>query len=281
MHIRRFEVFEKFLSPEPAWPLEMDKVLRCSAALSHKPGFTLIDSFVGTCSWILRRFLLPPLPLPNPMLSRPRALDRQGVETREVTEAIGVPLKLAKLLEKRMLLDESQQPVFALVTFQILTLMWASIRFDDGLHIAPSSSSLKVLFFGPGRPRRSASGGGTKCVIGRISFTQDYWVLRGYNIFMNSTPLEYRQEDFYLFQVVDGKADFRLPQTYQRFVHLLRWICDRAVRLSTLKAQAQDELIGIIPSLTGHSLRVTMPNQMGHAGVDPGASAKAIGPTRL
>ena len=50
-HIRRFEVFEKFLSPEPAWPLEMGKVLRYSAALSHKPGCsTLIDSFVGTCS---------------------------------------------------------------------------------------------------------------------------------------------------------------------------------------------------------------------------------------
>ena len=48
----------------------------------------------------------------------------------EVTVAIGVPLKLAKLLEERMLLDESQQPVFALVTFQILTLMWASMRFD-------------------------------------------------------------------------------------------------------------------------------------------------------
>ena len=85
-HIRRFEVFERFLSPEPAWPLEMDKVLR--------------------------------------------VLKRQGAKTREVTVAIGAPLKLAKLLEERMLLDESQQPTLALVTFQILTLMWASMRFD-------------------------------------------------------------------------------------------------------------------------------------------------------
>ena len=61
-----------------------------------------------------------------------------------------------------------------------------------------------------------------KYVIGRISLTQDDWVLRGYSILMNSTPLDYRQRDFYLFQVVDGKADFRIPQTYQRFVHLLR-----------------------------------------------------------
>ena len=77
----------------PAWPLEMDKVLRYSAALSRKPGFTLIDSFVGTCSWILRRFQFPPLPLPNPMLEALKAsvLERQEVETREVTEAIGVP----------------------------------------------------------------------------------------------------------------------------------------------------------------------------------------------
>ena len=29
---------------------------------------------------------------------------------------------------------------------------------------------------------------------------------------MNSTPLEYRPWDFYLFQVVDGKADFRIPR---------------------------------------------------------------------
>ena len=41
-------------------------------------------------------------------------LERQGAETREVTEAIGVPLKLAKLLEERVLLDESQQPVLGL-----------------------------------------------------------------------------------------------------------------------------------------------------------------------
>ena len=104
-HIRRFEVSEKFLSPEPAWPLEMDKVLRYSAALYHKPGFTLFDSFVGTCSWILRRFQLPPLPLPNPVFQalKARVLERQEAETREVTEAIGVPLKLAKLLEERML----------------------------------------------------------------------------------------------------------------------------------------------------------------------------------
>ena len=72
-----------------------------------------------------------------------------------------------------------------------------------------------------------------------------------------------------MFQVVDGKEDFRFPQTYQRFVQLLRWICDRANRLSTLEAQAQDELFGIIPSLTGQSLRVTLP------------SPKAVGPTRL
>ena len=144
-HIRRFEVFEMFLSPEPASPLEIDKVLRYSVAPSHKPGFTLIDSFVGTCSWILRRFQLPPLPLPNPMLEalKARVLERQGAETREVTEAIGVPLKLAKLLEERVILDESQHPVLALVTFQILTLMWASMRFDDGLHIAPSSIVIK------------------------------------------------------------------------------------------------------------------------------------------
>ena len=196
-HIRRFEVFEKFLSPEPAWPLEMDKVLRYSAALSHKPGFTLIDSFVGTCSWILRRFQLPPLPLPNPMLEalKARVLERQGAETREVTEAIGVPLKLAKLLEERMLLDESQQPVFALVTFQILTLMWASMRFDDGLHIAPSSIVIKPegLILRSWQTKTERKRRGTKYVIGRISFTQDDWVLRGYNIFMNSTPLEYRQ----------------------------------------------------------------------------------------
>ena len=166
------------------------QVLR--SPLSHKPGFTLIDSFVGTCSWILRRFQLPPLPLPNPMLEalKARALERQGVETREVTEAIGVPLKLAKLLEERMLLDESQQPVFALVTFQILTLMCASMRFDDGLHIAPSSIVIKpeglVLRSWQTKTERKRWG-----VIGRI------WVLRGYSIFMNSTPLEYRQGDFY------------------------------------------------------------------------------------
>ena len=58
----------------------MDKVLRYSAALSHKPGFMLIDSFVGTRSWILRRFQLPPLPLPNPMLEalKARVLEQQG-----------------------------------------------------------------------------------------------------------------------------------------------------------------------------------------------------------
>ena len=127
---RRFEVFEKFLSLEPAWPLEMDKVLRYSAALSHKPGFTLIDSIVGTCSWILRRFQLPPLPLPNSMLEalKTRVPERQGAETREVTEAIGVSLELAKLLEERVRFDESQPPVLALVTFQILTLMWYEVR---------------------------------------------------------------------------------------------------------------------------------------------------------
>ena len=185
-HIRRFEVFVKFLSPEPAWPLEMDKVLRYSAALSHEPGFTLFDSFVGTCSWILRRFQLPPLPLPNPMLEALKARVRE----RQVTEAIGVPLKLAKLLEERMLLDESQQPVLALVTFQILTLMWASMRFDDGLHIAPSSIVIKPegLILRSWQTKTERKRRGTKYVIGRISFTQDDCVLRGYNIFMNSTP---------------------------------------------------------------------------------------------
>ena len=205
-HIRRFEVFEKLLSPEPAWPLEMDKVLRYSAALSHKPGFTL-----GTCSWILRRFQLPPLPLSNLMLEalKARVLERQGAETREVTEAIRVPLKLAKLLEERVLLDESQQPVLVLVTLQILTLMWVSMRFDDGLHFAPSSIVIKpegrILRSWQTKTERKRRG--TKYVIGRISFTQDDWVLRGHNILMNSTPLEYHQGDFSLFQVVDGKAE--------------------------------------------------------------------------
>ena len=99
------------------------------------------------------------------------------METREVTEAIGVPLKLAKLLEERMLLDESQQPVFALVTFQILTPMWASMRFDDGLHIAPSSIVIKPegLMLRSWQTKTERKRRGTKYVIGRISLTQDDW----------------------------------------------------------------------------------------------------------
>ena len=124
-----------------------------------------------------------------------RVLERQGTETREVTEAIGVPLKLAKLLEERVLLDGSQQPVLALITFQILTLMWASMRFDDGLHIAPFSIVIKPegLMLRSWQTKTERKRRVTKYVIGRISLTQDDWVLRGYNIFMNSTPLEYRQ----------------------------------------------------------------------------------------
>ena len=66
------------------------------------------------------------------------------------------------------------------------------MRFDYGLHIAPSSIVIKPegLILRSWQTKTERKRRGTKYVIGRIPFTQDDCVLRGYNIFMNSTPLE-------------------------------------------------------------------------------------------
>jgi hypothetical protein len=156
-------------------------------------------------------------------------------------------------------------------------LVFASLRFNDGVHVKPSSLEVvdHVLFGLCWQTKVERKRRGTKFAVapvGMISedevndegFAFEPWL----QIFLRLFELHAGGDrDFWMFELVTSNEFGVGPITYHRGLKMLKAVFAEAIILHA-PADRQLEIAEVVEALTWHSLRVTLLNAAVHAGVD-------------
>lgn len=139
-HVRAWEKFEEWcvakqLSPYP--PITM-QVMRYALALKDDGcGPAVIPSFKHSVGWICKRLVMTMPNLADPHLLSDKVYAERG---RELKEAIAGLMKLVMALEIYLEdLSRSNKISSTIFIWWVLILIYSSLRFDDGVHVSPTS----------------------------------------------------------------------------------------------------------------------------------------------
>ena len=207
---------------------------------------------MATCSWILKRFGMPPLPLLSPLLAgiQDSIVSRLRTETRALWESVPVPFELIKLLEQ-VVADSTECKTDAILGWFVLIAVCASVRFDDLLHVAPSSVVLreKGLELRAWQTKVERKRRGTY-VVCRASLSGEDWPVAGHLVWTKAVPAEYMASDFSLCEMGTTGFYWKRPITHSGFVDVMRRLFSKGVQRIDMDDQEKKFLANIIKSLT-------------------------------
>ena len=106
-------------------------------------------------------------------------------------------------------------------------------------------------------------------MICRASLSRKDWLECGMEVWSRIIPETYTKNDFWLFESCGNRADFTRPISLARFISNFKNFSAQCVARAAVTVKAREELLSIIPELTGHSLRCAMPSELGHLGATP------------
>ena len=66
-----------------------------------------------------------------------------GADIRALEEATAVPFELLVLVERAIYTNTSSRPLLSLFLWQLLIMVWGSLRFDDALHTSPRDITMR------------------------------------------------------------------------------------------------------------------------------------------
>ena len=161
----------------------------------------------------------------------------------------------------------------------ILCLLFASLRFNDGVHVKPSSLEFRdnVLYGLCWQTKVERKRRGTKFAIAAVGLigpeelSEDGCVFRPWLVvFLELFELHAAGDrDFWMFEMTDLDAfSDTAPISYVRGLRFLKATLAEAVIKSQLPDKRRVALSRIIQQTTWHSLRVTLLNAAVHAGVE-------------
>ena len=264
-HIGAWDRFELWVVSKslPVFPLSLEKVLKYALDLDARDcGPTVIPSLRSSLRWVTGRLAIQCLDLDDPQLL---ALQKEVVTKRakSLKEAVPIPIEVVRCLEVFVASESPDQA--RLFIWWWLCLVYASLRFDDGVHVAPRELVLNdVGLFGVSwqtkveRKRR-----GTKFVIPLVGFSGFLWVQEGWDL-LQATGLD---RDFWISDL-NSRTEFRAgPPDYTRSVQWLKVLARDALN-SYGKGSKESIVLAAqqINKLSGHSARVTLLDAAVHAG---------------
>ena len=282
VHVRHYERFQQFAVDNKlvVYPLSLEAVLKyCLWLYSKNCGPTVIPSARAAISWVGRRLRLDVPDLADPQLT---ALEEKCISERakELKEAVPFPLKLVGLLELFVMTMAEQFPVACLYVGWILCLIYASLRFDDAVHV--NTDSLKfmgeILYGLCWQTKVERKRRGTKFAIASIGIVNIEllqesvpaaipWLATFWTLFTQLAP---GSRDFWMFELDTIHTLGSTPVTYHRslkvFRPLILFALDNAPNSDSLPDIT--EIRTAIASLTWHSCKVTMVDAAVHANED-------------
>lgn len=139
-YIQAFERFERWVSHQELdmYPLSIDKALKYGLFLdSTECGPSVLPSFRTAVRWVCSRLAIDPPDLDD---KRWEALQSKVVAERARTlkEAVPIPIAAVKALELWLVHDASEPKEGTIFIWWLLCSIFASLRFDDAIHVKPS-----------------------------------------------------------------------------------------------------------------------------------------------
>ena len=282
VHIRHYERFQQFTidNKMALYPLSLEAVLKyCIWLFDKNCGPTVIPSCRAAISWVAKRLRID---VPDLADARLVALEEKCIAERakELKEAIPFPLKLVGLLELFVMTLAHQFPVACLYVGWILCMIYASLRFDDAVHVHTDSLKFlgEILYGLCWQTKVERKRRGTKFAIASIGVvnvvelqesdpTALPWLATFWTLFQQLAP---GSRDFWMFELDDIHNLGSTPVTYQRslkvFKALVMFAVDNAPNAGLLPDI--DELRAGVAGLTWHSCKVTMVDAAVHANED-------------
>ena len=141
IHIRHFERFREWVisSGLQLYPLDLQVLLKYDLWLYDRGcGPTVLPSVRAAVSWVARRLRLALPPLNDAALT---ALEDNcsSERAKELREAIAYPMQLVGFMELFVMTRYNDLPVPCLVVGWVLCMIYASLRFDDAVHVHTDS----------------------------------------------------------------------------------------------------------------------------------------------
>ena len=265
-HVSAWERFEDWMASEnlEVFPLTSDKILKYALALDLKEcGPSVLPSFRTSVKWITSKLAIDCPDLAHPALL---AIQAEIIKKRNATLKEAVPIPIAAVACMELFVADPNEPDAArLFLWWWLCMVFASLRFDDALHVNPQELVLtdQGLFGIAWQTKVERRRRGTKFVVPRVGFKDSTWLEKGWELLIMENP----ERDYWM-RDLNTQDEFRdAPASYQRSLHWLRVLTRNAV--SQYMNGTQQELAGVedqLNEVTAHSARVTLLDAAVHAG---------------
>ena len=185
---------------------------------------------------------------------------------RTLKEAVPIPTQVVRSMEL-FVVDEQEPEAIRLFTWWWLCMVFASLRFDDAMHVRPDELVLNEegLFGVAWQTKVERKRRGTKFVVPHVSFSGSDWLRPGWQLLQNEHFGLAR--DFWMRDLNSREAFREAPAQYQRSVQWLKFIGRYALNHYHDGSDVEFKELGTtVNGLTAHSARVTMLDAAVHAG---------------
>ena len=175
---------------------------------------------------------------------------------KELKEAVPIPVRLVAMLENTVLhfVKVGSDPA-AVFLWWVLILIFASLRFNDGIHVAPdllemTAEGLAGMVWQTKVDRKRR---GTKFAVPMASISGANWLQEGWVIFQ---PFN-QERDFFLWDLASESKFSPTVITYHASLKWLRYLMKVAVELAyagqVVEAEEFEDLTDTIAKLTWDS----------------------------
>ena len=265
-HVRSFERFEHWLVSNGlcVYPISIDRVLKYALSLDQlECGPSVIPALRTSLKWVASRLAID---LPDLDDRRLRSLQEAVVSKRAKTlrEAKPLPIEAVGALEFLVCLSE-EPDASRLFAWWLLCMIFASLRFDDAIHVKPSELKMQEegLFGVAWQTKVERKRAGTRFIVPNVGFKHSLWLQTGWELF-NAVE---NDRDYWVHELNTNSEFIMRPPTHQRSVQWLRCLTAKAVRMDpSLDDIAKQQTLLKLQDLTAHSCRVTLLDAAVHAG---------------
>ena len=266
-HVRIFERFEKWASAVgfEFYPLSIDKVLKYGMFLNNcSCGPSVLPTLRASIKWICSKLAIDP---PSFDDHRSLALQASVLSERAKTlrEAIPIPIPVVKELEL-FVCDEDRPVAARLFLWWILCMVFASLRFDDGVHVKPLELTFKDegLFGVAWQTKVERKRVETRFVVPKIGFLCSEWLEVGWKVFQHTQRMD---RDFWIPELNTQSLFKDEPPSFARSLQWLKYLSRDLIDHSPrVERNERSELALKIHAFTMHSCRVTLLDAAVHTG---------------
>ena len=265
-HVGSFERFENWAQAIsiPLYPITVDKILKYCLTLDQREcGPSVVPMFKTSLRWVTTRLAID---LPDLEDARLKALQDQIVAARATTlrEAVPIPIVAVGNMES-VVVGTEEFAQARLCVWWFLCMIFASLRFDDAIHVKPTELVMKEegLFGVAWQTKVDRKRAGTRFMVPKVGFKHNNWLEVGWELFK---PI-ITDRDYWMPELNTRSQFLSKPPSYQRSVQWLKCFAHQSVRLDKDLPEARRQvLLSSVQDITAHSCRVTLLDAAVHAG---------------